>query len=234
MANEDIAAQVMAPFEPVEELARNVILFLPNIIAAIIILIIGWILGRVLGRIVAGILDRVGVDDALRKTAAGTHIEKSGLSIVRLFDLIVRWLIYLIAILAAVGVLQIAPLTAAVGAIVAYIPNIIAFILILVVGIILIDWLMDFLENMGETRKIEGFGMIAMVLRAFLYFVVVVLALQQLLIDLSIIYVFVVPLAWGLALGLGAAIAIIVGFGLKDRAPELVERLTGRVKQEEG
>ena len=233
MANEDIAAQVMAPFEQDEELARNVILFLPNIIAAIIILIIGWILGRVLGRIVAGILDRVGVDDALRKTAAGTHIEKSGLSIVRLFDLIVRWLIYLIAFLAAVGVLHIAPLTAAVGAIVAYIPNIIAFILILVVGIILIDWLMDFLENMGETRKIEGFGMIAMVLRAFLYFVVVVLALQQLLIDLSIIYVFVVPLAWGLALGLGAAIAIIVGLGLKDRAPELMGRLTGRTKREE-
>jgi len=233
VANEDITAQVLAPFEPVQELIRNIVLFLPNIIAAIIILIIGWILGRVLGRIVAGVLDRVGVDDALRKTAVGEHIEKSGLSIVRLFDLIVRWLIYLIAILAAVGVLQIAPLTAAVGAIVAYIPNIIAFILILVVGLILIDWLMDFLDDMGETRRIEGFGMVAMALRAFLYFVIVILALQQLLIDLSIIYVFVVPLAWGLALGLGAAIAIIIGFGLKDRAPDLVERLTGKVKQEQ-
>ncbi len=222
----------MAPFEPVEELVRNIVLFLPNVIAAIIILIIGWILGRVLGRVVAGVLDRIGVDDALRKTSAGAHVERSGLSIVRLFDLIVRWLIYLIAILAAVGVLQIAPLTAAVGAIVAYIPNIIAFILILVVGFILIDWLMDFLDSMGETRRIEGFGVVAMALRAFLYFVVAILALQQLLIDLSIIYVFVVPLAWGLALGLGVAIAVIIGFGLKDRAPEMMDRLMGRVKQE--
>ncbi len=222
----------MAPFEPVEELVRNIVLFLPNVIAAIIILIIGWILGRVLGRVVAGVLDRIGVDDALRKTSAGAHVERSGLSIVRLFDLIVRWLIYLIAILAAVGVLQIAPLTAAVGAIVAYIPNIIAFILILVVGFILIDWLMDFLDSMGETRRIEGFGVAAMALRAFLYFVVAILALQQLLIDLSIIYVFVVPLAWGLALGLGVALAVIIGFGLKDRAPEMVDRLMGRVKQE--
>ncbi|MCK9306362.1 MAG: hypothetical protein M0P17_02420, partial [Methanoculleus sp.] len=158
--------------------------------------------------------------------------ERSTMNISRLFDLIVRWFIYLIAILAAVSVLQIPTLTAAVAAIVAYIPNIVAFILILVIGIILIDWLLDILQNMGETRQIQGFGLIAMLLRAFLYFVVAILALQQLLIDLSIIYVFVVPVAWGVGLGLGAAIAIIVGLGMRDRAPELMDQLIGKVKRE--
>jgi len=222
----------LAPFEPVEELARNVILFLPNLIAAIIILIIGWIIGRILGRVVAELLDRLGVDDALRKTSAGKQIERSTMNISRLFDLIVRWFIYLIAILAAVSVLQIPTLTTAVAVIVAYIPNIVAFILILVIGIILIDWLMDILQGMSETQRIEGFGLITMLLRAFLYFVVAILALQQLLIDLSIIYVFVVPVAWGVGLGLGAAIAIIVGLGMRDRAPELMDQLIGKVKRE--
>jgi len=232
VANGDLTAQVFAPFAPLEELTRNIILFLPNIIAAIIILIIGWILGRILGRVVAEIIDRIGIDDALRKTSAGAYIERSRMSIVRLFELIVRWIIYLLAILAAVSVLQIPSLTAAVAAIVAYIPNIVAFILILVVGIILIDWLMDALQGMGETQRIQGFGVITALLRAFLYFVVVILALQQLLLDLSIIYVFVVPLAWGVALGIGAAIAIIVGFGLRDRAPEMMDQLMGKVKRE--
>ncbi|MCK9277010.1 MAG: hypothetical protein M0P22_02850 [Methanoculleus sp.] len=232
MANGDLTAQVFAPFAPLEELTRNIILFLPNIIAAIIILIIGWILGRILGRVVAEIIDRIGIDDALRKTSAGAYIERSRMSIVRLFELIVRWIIYLLAILAAVSVLQIPSLTAAVAAIVAYIPNIVAFILILVVGIILIDWLMDALQGMGETQRIQGFGVITALLRAFLYFVVVILALQQLLLDLSIIYVFVIPLAWGVALGIGAAIAIIVGFGLRDRAPEMMDQLMGKVKRE--
>ncbi|WP_292394686.1 mechanosensitive ion channel family protein [Methanoculleus sp. UBA303] len=232
MANGDLTAQVFAPFAPLEELTRNIILFLPNIIAAIIILIIGWILGRILGRVVAEIIDRIGIDDALRKTSAGAYIEQSRMSIVRLFELIVRWIIYLLAILAAVSVLQIPSLTKAVAVIVAYIPNIVAFILILVVGIILIDWLMDALQGMGETQRIQGFGVITALLRAFLYFVVVILALQQLLLDLSIIYVFVVPLAWGVALGIGAAIAIIVGFGLRDRAPEMMDQLMGKVKRE--
>ena len=232
MANEDLTAQVLAPFEPVQELARNVILFLPNFLAAIIILIIGWILGRILGRVVSEVLDRIGVDDALRKTTIGRQIERSTMNISHLFDLIIRWFIYLIAILAAVSVLQIPALTTAVAAIVAYIPNIVAFILILVVGFILIDWLMDILQNMGEVWDIQGFGFITMLIRTFLYFVVAILALQQLLIDLSIIYVFVVPLAWGVALGIGVAIAVIVGFGLKDRAPEIMERLMGRVRRE--
>ncbi|NLB00505.1 MAG: hypothetical protein GX837_06010 [Methanomicrobiales archaeon] len=232
MANEDLTAQVLAPFEPVQELARNVILFLPNFLAAIIILIIGWILGRILGRVVSEVLDRIGVDDALRKTTIGKQIERSTMNISHLFDLIIRWFIYLIAILAAVSVLQIPALTTAVAAIVAYIPNIVAFILILVIGFILIDWLMDILQNMGEVWDIQGFGFITMLLRAFLYFVVAILALQQLLIDLSIIYVFVVPLAWGVALGIGVAIAVIVGFGLKDRAPEMMERLMGKIRKE--
>ncbi|WP_317064436.1 mechanosensitive ion channel family protein [Methanoculleus caldifontis] len=219
----------MAPFEPVEELARNVILFLPNLIAAIIILIIGWILGRILGRVVAEVLDRLGVDDALRRTSVGQQIEKSTMNISRLFDLIVRWFIYLIAILAAVSVLQIPSLTLAVAAIVGYIPYVIAFLIILVAGIILVDWLMDLIQGMGETRRIQGFGLIVTFLRAFLYFVVVILALQQLMLDLSIIYVFIVPIAWGVGIGIGAAIAIIIGFGLRDRAPEMMDRLMGRM-----
>jgi len=218
--------------EPVQELARNVILFLPNLIAAIVILIIGWILGRILGRVVAGVLDRIGVDDALRKTSVGQQIERSTMNISRLFDFIVRWFIYLIAILTAVSVLQIPALTTAVAAIVAYIPNVVAFLIILVAGFILIDWLLDILQNMGEVQSIQGFGLITMLLRAFLYFVVAILALQQLMLDLSIIYVFVVPIAWGVGLGLGAAIAIIVGLGLRDRAPEMMDQLMGKVRKE--
>ncbi|MDN7012153.1 hypothetical protein FGW20_03655 [Methanoculleus sp. FWC-SCC3] len=229
MTNGDLSAQV---FEPVEELARNVILFLPNLIAAIVILIIGWILGRILGRVVSEVLDRVGVDDALRKTSVGQQIERSTMNISRLFDVIVRWFIYLIAILTAVSVLQIPALTTAVAAIVAYIPNVVAFLIILVAGFILIDWLLDILQNMGEVQSIQGFGLITMLLRAFLYFVVAILALQQLMLDLSIIYVFVVPIAWGVGIGIGAAIAIIVGLGMRDRAPELMDQLIGKVRKE--
>ncbi|MDN7024320.1 hypothetical protein FGU65_05340 [Methanoculleus sp. FWC-SCC1] len=229
MTPSDMTAQV----GEINSFIDSAIAFLPNLILAIIILIIGWIVGRILGRITAEILDRLGVDDALRKTSVGTYIERSTMNISRLFDLIVRWFIYLIAILAAVGVLEIEALTAAVGTILAYIPNVVAFLLILIVGFIVVDWVLDFISSTGERHQVEYMGLVTMLLRAFFYFIIVILALEQLLLDLSIIYVFVVPIAWGVGIGIGAAIAIIVGFGLKDQAPEIMDNLQGRMKKKE-
>ncbi|RXE56121.1 hypothetical protein ABH15_08075 [Methanoculleus taiwanensis] len=231
MVNGIIPSQMTAQLQEINNVIGSSIAFLPNLILAIIILIIGWIVGRILGRITAEVLDRIGVDDALRKTSVGKYIERSTMTLGHLFDLIVRWFIYLIAILAAVSILQVPGLTAAVGAIVAYIPNVVAFLLILIIGFIVVDWVLDFIGSIGEQNEIEYMGLITMVLRAFFYFVIVILALEQLLLDLSIIYVFVVPIAWGVGIGIGAAIAIIVGFGLKDRAPEMMEGMTGKMKK---
>jgi small-conductance mechanosensitive channel len=214
------------------EIVNQTVSFVPNLIAAIIILIIGWIVGRLLGKAVAVFLDRIHADDAIRKSSLGKWIEQSGVSIVKFFDLIVRWAIYLIAILAAVNVLNIPALTAVVAAIIAYIPNIIAFVLIIIIGFMLIDWFADYLSGFGERSQVQMMGFVVLFLRVFLYFIVILLALQQLLIDLTPIYIFLEPLAWGVALGIGAAIAIIVGFGLRDRAPEYMDSVIGRTKKE--
>ncbi|MDI6719710.1 MAG: hypothetical protein QMD46_08885 [Methanomicrobiales archaeon] len=224
--------QISAVQRQIEETLASIIAFLPNLVVAIIILIVGWLLGRFLGRVVAEVLDRIGVDDAVRKTSVGQYIEQTGTSIVRLMDLLVRWFIYLIAILAAIAVLQITVLTVLVANIAAYIPNVIAFILILVVGFILVDWLADFLHSYGRSQNIEFMGLFAMVLRAFLYFVVAILALEQLLIDLTIIYTFITPIAWGVGLGVGAAIAFFFFFGFRDRAPRMMGDLMSSMQHE--
>ncbi len=57
------------------QMVYSVIAYIPNLIAAIIILIIGWIVGRLLGKVISGILDKIGVDDALLKTSVGKAIE---------------------------------------------------------------------------------------------------------------------------------------------------------------
>lgn len=221
----------------IQQMANETLSWLPNLVAAIIILIIGWIVGRLLGKGVAALLDRLGVDDAFARTSIGKAIERqyggSGTrGIVEFFDLIVRWFIYLIAILAAANALNLAFLTGLVGQIVAYLPNIAIFVILLIVGFIVIDWFANFLRNLGAAQRISMMGPIITVIQAFLYFVLVILALQQLMIDLTIIYIFITPLAWGVGLGIGAAIAIIIGFGLRDRAPQMMDDFMGKVQEE--
>jgi small-conductance mechanosensitive channel len=207
------------------QMVYSVIAFIPNLVAAIIILIIGWLVGRILGKVISGILDRIGVDDALLKTSVGKAIEQSGTSVVSFFDLIVRWFIYLIAIVAAANVLQLEFLTTLFQSIVVYLPHIAMFLIILIAGFIMVDYFADLLDGWGKTQDIEFLGVIIMLLRVFFYFIILILALSQLLIDLTIIYTLVTPIAWGVGLGLGAGIAIFIGFGLKDRAPRMMDDL---------
>jgi hypothetical protein len=221
----------------IQQMTNETIAFLPSLIAAIVILIIGWIVGRLVGKGVAALLDRLGVDDAIAKTSIGKAIERQyggagSRGIVQFFDIIVRWFIYLIAILAAANVLNLPFLTGLVAQIVAYLPNIAIFVILLIVGFIVIDWFADFLRHLGAAQRISMMSPLITALQAFLYIVLVILALEQLGIDLTIIYILITPLAWGLGIGLGAAIAIIVGFGLRDRAPEMMDDFMGTVKEE--
>ncbi|HPQ76284.1 MAG TPA: hypothetical protein PLM96_06550, partial [Methanoregulaceae archaeon] len=200
----------------------------PTLVAAIIILVIGWIIGRLLGKVVSRVLDKIGIDDALRKTSVGKAIEQSGTNIVHLFDLIVRWFVYLIAIVAASNVLKLDFLSNLFQTIVFYLPNVLMFLIILIVGFIVVDYFADILQGWGKTQNIEFLGVIILLLRVFFYFIILILALSQLLIDLTIIYTFITPLAWGVGLGVGAGIAIFLAYGLRDRAPGMVDDMMKR------
>jgi small-conductance mechanosensitive channel len=219
--------------EYIQDTLGTVVAFLPKLIGAIVILLIGWAVGRILGKYISKFLDKIGLDNAVKKTAFGKGIERSGISVTHFFDLVVRWFVYLLAIMAATNVLDIEFVTEFMQRIVSYIPNIVAFILVLVVGFIVIDFLADFVENITASADVRLAKPVISLLRMFLYFVVAILALTQLKLDLTIVYLFLEPLAWGIGIGLGAAIAIIAGFGLKDRAPAIMEDVLHAVRKEE-
>ncbi len=217
----------MGVVESFDVAVGSIIAFLPNLIAAIIILIIAWIVGRVVGKLVSTGLDKIGVDDALRKTVIGKSIESSGTSIPHVFDLIIRWFIYIIGIMAAVNVLGIPMLTAFAQTVVLYIPNLIAALIVLIIGFIFADIVGDLIRTAGSDSEIPYMGIFSAAIEIFLYFIVIIVALDQLRINTSIIYVFATALAWGIAVGVGVGLGVALGFGLKDRIPRLLEGISG-------
>ena len=182
----------------------------------IAVLIIGWAVGRLLGKGLSKILDKIGVDDVLRKTAIGKALERSGITCVRFFDLIIRWFIYLIAILTAVDILQIAVLSTFMSSVVQYLPHFIVGVFILFVGLIVADFIGDALGAVGREAKVEFIGLLAAGLKLFLYFIVIIVALSVMKIDVSILYILATALAWGVALGISIGLGIAFGWGFKD------------------
>jgi len=199
--------------------------FLPALIGAIIILIIGWIVGRVGGSILARILQRANLDETVGKTDFGMAIEKSGMTVTGLFSSLFKWFIYLIFIMAAVNVLNIPIFASFLNEVVLYIPNLIAGVLVLVVGLIAINFLMKWMGGMLESQDVPFTNWIIVGLQALLSLVVIVIALDQWRIQTAIIYTFLVPLAWGISAGIAIAIGISVGVGAKDIVAEYLRKM---------
>jgi small-conductance mechanosensitive channel len=125
-----------------------------------------------------------------------------------------------VAIFAAVDILQIEVLSFYMNMVVSYLPSFIAGIVIFIAGFIIIDYMADFIRRLGEEAKIAYSGIFADGLRIFLYGVITILALSQMKIDVSILYVFANALAWGLAIGIGVGLGIAFGWGFKDVVAE--------------
>jgi hypothetical protein len=207
----------------------NTLAVLPAIIGALIVLLIGWIAGRLLGKAVRFAIDKVmaavSATPVIGDSEIGKSVKKAPISLGYLGDIAVRIIVYMIAILAAVDILNLDYLSKFMTNVVEYVPHVIAFIIILVVGIILTDYFIDSFRTYSQNSDIELLNPVLVLLRVFLYFVVVILALSQLMLDLTIIYTLVTPIAWGIGIGLGASIAIVVWFGMKNRSEEIMNKV---------
>ena len=138
-----------------------------------------------------------------------------------------RYVVVLVAILAASDVLRLSYLSSLMSMVVTYIPHVVAFIILLIAGFILIDYFIDFAERFYAGKNIEFINPVLMVLRLFLYLVVGILALSQLKLDLTIIYTFLTPIAWGIGLGVGVGISVVIGYGLKNRSEMIMDNVIG-------
>ncbi|WP_455368136.1 mechanosensitive ion channel family protein [[Eubacterium] cellulosolvens] len=189
---------------------------LPRVIAILIVLTIGWIVGRIIGKGISKILEKVGVDEAFHKTMIGRIVERSGFTITRFLDLIIRWFVYLVTIFAVVDILDITVFSEFMLVVVGYLPNLIAGVFILIVGFIVTDFIGNAFISVGKEFKIAFSGPLAAGLRFVLYFVIVIIALRTMKIDVEILYTFATALAWGIAVGACVGLGIAFGLGFKD------------------
>ncbi len=184
--------------------------YIPQVFGALVIVFLGLVIGKIVGRVGAKILDKIGVDDAIEKTPIGNIIKTTKMSVVGFMDAIIRWFVYLIFIMAAVDVLNMSMVSNMIGQIVLYLPNLFSGMVILIGGIIAVDVLADWIDSVVKGMKIEGGKQVLLAVRAFMFLIIAILAMDQFLIDTTIIYTFLAPAAWA------AAIVVAFRYGVKD------------------
>ena len=192
--------------------------FLPALLAAIAILIIGYIIAKILGRIVARVLNRAGFDGFLHRSPGGSTVQRVLTRPSELLGTLTFWAVFIGAIAIAVDVLGIRALSNAVAEVWAYLPNVLAAVLIfLVAGAIAAVIATLVSRTMGDTALGKIVGTVAPVL---VMTIATFMILNQLKIAPEIVTITYAALLGAVALGL----ALAFGLGGREVAGRMLER----------
>lgn len=223
--------QILAPFS---DLITSIALLIPRLIGALLILLIGWFFGRIIARIVSTIVDRVELDRLVLQTPLGDILGGTEKTVSNTFGKLAAYYIYFIALLAAANVLNIPLLSAWIADAVSYLPALIAGLLIIVIGFIVVDFIGDVIERSSATTNDRYTSVLATVVQMFLYFIVIVVALDTMQVDVEILYIFAAALAGGLGLALAIGLGIAFGLGARGYVAENIEDWAGQASTEMG
>jgi hypothetical protein len=191
--------------------------FIPELIAALVVLIIGYIVAKLVASLVSRLLHGAGADRALTQGQAGPYVSRVTRSPSKLVGRIVFWVLFLGVVSLAVSVLGINALTNFVGAIFAYLPNVLAALLIfLVAGAIAGAVAALVARLMGDTPTGKIVASVAPVL---IMAIAAFMILDQLKIAEDIVRITYMALMGGLAL----ALALAFGLGGRDVAARMLE-----------
>jgi len=216
------------PIPILSDLINVVIVYAPRVVLAVIALALGWLIGRLVGFLLSSVIGKMGWESAFRRTSVGRAILRSGYTSSSFFAALGKGIVYMFAIISALNLLSIPFLTASVQAFLEYLPSLVEGVLILVAGLVFADWIGESVEK-GSFSTVQSY-LLGGLVRILLYFVSLTIALAQMKVDVTILYIFAQAFAWSLAIAIGIAF----GWYLKDRVTPWLERMLIRESKKIG
>ena len=206
--------------QPLEDALAVFLSYIPQHIGAIMILIVGYIIAKVLqvtvGRVQRGIVfDRWMKRGGVKQFFDIAQTDHTSATII---GLLVFWFIFIIAITMAADAVGIQQISAFLNQLLAFIPSILAAVLILFLAALLANFLS------GIVRGATGSGMLASVV----YYAVIIYAVFAALTELGIAVALTAPTFLILLGAVALAVAIAFGIGGREVARDIVEKAYNR------
>jgi len=207
----------------------KLIAYLPNLIAAIIILIVGILIAKAIEKLIQKIVEALKVDELIKKINIVQRIEESGTKVVfsQILAWLVKWFLYVALLIAVSEILQLGQFTTFLKDIALYLPNVIIAVLILVVGMVLGSFVEDLLVKILKGTKAKLASLIARIAKWSIVVFTVLAALIQLKVAPMLIQTLFTTIA--MAIALGSALAF--GLGGKDAAKDMIDKIKRDINQ---
>ena len=192
-------------------IARSVELF-PRLVLGIIIILVGWILARISKRLVTRFIQYL--DRQINARLQQRYLSVDLGSTARIIATTIYWIIILFTLAVATHLLGLSVMTTWFDALLAYLPNILAAIVIIFAGIILGRLVGDLMSSSIVKAGIPKGDHVRKLVQFVIVFVASVIAINQVGIDIqfltNLVTIVIAALLFGaaLAFGLGASTSV--------------------------
>ena len=215
--------------DPVKAMLIKIWSYIPTILGAIAILIIGWVVAKFVEAIVVRALKAVRLDVVSDKAGIANMLAQGEIkwTLSELKGVMVYWIVMLSVLAAALNALSLTVASDLLSKLVAYIPNIIIAIFVLVLGSFLASFMAGVVRTAASNAGVGNAKLLAKITQTILLVFAVIVAIEQLNIATAFI-AFAVNIILA-SVGLAAALAF--GLGCKDIAAKAMSDMLNKVKK---
>ncbi|HSF09537.1 MAG TPA: hypothetical protein VLA60_08985, partial [Nitrospirales bacterium] len=198
----------------------QIVAYLPTLILACMLLGLGYVLARLVSVVVTRLLQLMGFDRLLSRTAVQTLLERSGTKkkSSEILGLIGFWIIFLVFLIQASDTLSLTMVSDALTSIAYYIPKVGIAVLVLVLGLIAANFVRELITMTCSSAGITHGTMVAQAVYVAVVLLIVVTAIDALGINTELLNNTIVILLAGL---IGGA-ALSFGLGSRTAVANLI------------
>lgn len=211
-----------------QNLWAGVLMFIPNLIVAVVILCIGWAIGAAVAKAIAHFMKAIKFDEALQKAGFESFVKKAGLTLNSgaFIGGIVKYFIIVVFLIASFDVLGLNQVTLFLQQIVVgYLPQLIIAVLILLVGGVVGDVLSRIVTASAKTAGLSQANFLGVVSKWAVWIFAILVSLSQ----MGIAGAFIQTLFTGFVVAISLALGLSFGLGGQAAAAKAIEKVSENI-----
>ena len=210
---------------PAIAMLNDILTMIPNIAVAIVLVLVGMWLGKWLKRFTTDLLRRIGFDSYFKGVSVGATAKRpNSWSFSEIIGYIVQVFVVLLFVAEALNVVKLDFFVGLATAVIAYIPHVVAALVILGVGL----WLGSLAKKvLGSVLQGESSNVLATIAKYAIITIAVFMALDQLGVAPAIVNAAFILTLGGLALAFGLAF----GLGGKNFASKYLAKFDDKIEK---